>query len=114
MKRYRIIISPRVIESIADYRDYIAHSSGHSRIAATWVERVLASFDHLRTMPAKFALAEENDSRPYELRQMLIGKYVAVYTIDEEYCVVRILNFRHGSRLPHRGDLPDTPPANPA
>lgn len=109
MSRYRIILAPSVLEAIASYRDFIAHRSGSERISTRWVVQVLERIEVLKRIPHSFELAEENAFRPFELRRLLIGKYVATYTIDDVYGAVRVVDFRHGSRLPRPGDLPDDP-----
>jgi hypothetical protein len=38
----------------------------------------------------------------------LVGKYLLLYTVIEADRVVRVVGFRHGARLPRRGDLPES------
>lgn len=64
----------------------------------------LRSLDHA---PRRNALAEEDRYRDYEIRRPIIGHYLALYTVDDAASVVHIIGFRHGSRLPRLGDLPD-------
>jgi len=45
--------------------------------------------------------------RAYEIRRLLIGDYILLYTIVEETRTVWVIGFRHGSRLPRPDNLSD-------
>lgn len=109
MSEYRVIITPAAIDAIAGCRDYIARESGSPEVAVRWVKRVIERLYGLSTLPQKFELAPEDHFRPFEIRRTVIGKYVATYAVDETYRVVRVIGFRHGSRLPRPDDLPSDP-----
>jgi len=70
---------------------------------------VYDAIETLAFFPRRFALAEEDAHRPYEIRRMLIGNYLALYTIDDSVRTVKLIAFRHGARLPRPEELPEEP-----
>ncbi|MEQ8211858.1 MAG: type II toxin-antitoxin system RelE/ParE family toxin [Lacipirellulaceae bacterium] len=106
MKQYKVRTSPHATEKIAYYGSYIAHKSASLEVADHWVDQVYAAIDTLAHAPYRFELAEENAHRDYEVRCRVIGNYLALYTVDEEAGVVRVLNFRHSRQLPQPEELP--------
>jgi hypothetical protein len=53
-------------------------------------------------MPARCALAPENEDFPFEVRQLLYGsghhRYRILFTVEDD--VVSVLHIRHGRRTP--------------
>lgn len=60
-------------------------------------------------MPDRYELAEESRIRSYAIHRLIIGNYLALYHIVASTRVVRVIGFRHGSRLPRPDDLPGDP-----
>ncbi|TWT96606.1 Plasmid stabilization system protein [Botrimarina colliarenosi] len=110
MIRYRIEISDRAMKDIEDYVGYIQRQSGSIEIGLRWGESVLKAIEALQTTPTKFQIAAEQVYCDYEVRRVLIGKYLALYHVDETALIVKVLSFRHGARLPQPEDLPNEPP----
>jgi len=108
MTHYTVSVSSFAAEKIAEYGFYIAEQSGSPTIAEHWIARVYATMEKLHYSPCRFVFAEENDYRDYEIRRQIIGKYLALYTIDDAMKSVLVIGFRHGHRLPRSGDLPET------
>jgi len=108
--RYTVKLSATVVDQITDYALFIAKQRRAPEIAQRWLERVYDAIDTLDRMPHRCALAPENAHRPYEIRRLLIGQYLALFTIDEEKRAVHVIGFRHGYRLPRPADLPANPP----
>lgn len=71
-----------------------------------WLQRVYDAFDTLQYMPDRYELAKENAGYDYDIYRLLIGSYIAAYTVDESAAVVYLLGFRHGSRLPRPSGNP--------
>jgi len=107
MTDYTVSVSPQVAEAIAEYGYYIANQSGSPVIAERWMARVYATIAKLHYSPHRFVTAEEDSHREYEIRRQIIGKYLALYTVDEEQKRVMVIGFRHGHRLPRPDDLPN-------
>lgn len=105
MKTYRVIVSPDAADQIAGYAGYIAHLAGSDEVARNWILNVYTTIDKLEHFPRRRELAEENERSSKELRRLIIGNYLALFTIDDEVSAVRVIGFRHAARLPH----PDEP-----
>jgi len=108
--RYTVKLSVTVVEQITEYALFIAEQRRAPENAQRWLERVYAAIETLDRMPQRCVLAPENAHRPYEIRRLLIGQYLALFTIDEEKRAVHVIGFRHGHRLPRPGDLPTESP----
>lgn len=104
---YRVVVSPRAVEEIEAYACYLSEVSGHVSVAERWVESVYDTLESLREMPDRYELAAENAWFEFTVRRILIGRYVAAYTVDHDTRVVRVLGFRHGARLPQESDFSD-------
>ncbi len=79
MKRYKVVVSPAARQQVADQGRFIAEQSGSLEVALRWVDRIYESIDTLDFSPHRYELAEENRYRDYEIRRLLIGKYLALY-----------------------------------
>lgn len=109
MTRYKVIVTDRATIAIVEYAEFIARQSGSWKIAEDWMARVYEAVSTLESMPDRFEVATESGKLGFEIRRLLIGKYIANYMIDYDDAVVWIVGFRHGSRLPRPGDLPHDP-----
>ena len=107
MKSYRVVIAPVAADSIAEYYRYIAEMAGMPETAERWVNHVYDKISTLDFFPQRHALAEENGQRNYEIRQQVIGNYLALYSIDEAKAAVHVVGFRQGRRLPQPENLPE-------
>ena len=108
--RYTVKLSVTVVQQITEYACFIAEQRRAPENAQRWLERVYDAIDTLDRMPQRCGLAPENGHRPYEIRRLLIGQYLALFTIDEGKRVVHVIGFRHGHRLPRLSDLPSKLP----
>jgi plasmid stabilization system protein ParE len=107
---YRILITKSARSQIIGSARYIAESSQSLPIAERWLERVLSAADTLADFPHRCPLAPENDFRSFEIRRMLIGVYLLLFTIVEKDRTVIVIGLRHGSQLPRPDELPDEVP----
>jgi plasmid stabilization system protein ParE len=108
--RYAVKLSVTVVEQITEYARFISEQRHAPENAQQWLERVYDAIETLDQSPHRCALALENAHRPYEIRRLLIGRYLALFTIDETKRVVHVIGFRHGHRLPRPAELPTKPP----
>lgn len=108
--RYAVKLTATVVDQVTRYARFIAEERQAPENALRWLERVYDAIETLDQSPHRCALAPENAHRPYEIRRLLIGRYLALFTIDEAKRVVHVIGFRHGQRLPRPGELPMKPP----
>lgn len=106
MSNFTVVVAPVAAEKIAQYGNYIAEQSGSVEVAQRWVDRVYDAIETLEVFPRRFALAEEDAHRSYEIRRLIFGNYLALYTIDDVRKTVKVVGFRHGARLPRPDELP--------
>lgn len=109
--KYRVETTDVARDLIREQARYIAVDRQAPLNAARWLEQVWDAVDGLEQMPARCPLAEEDGTKPYEVRRALVGDYVLLFTIDERARTVWIIGFRHGGRLPRPDDLPDAMPS---
>jgi plasmid stabilization system protein ParE len=107
MKTYKVVVAPIAAEKIAEHGRYIAEVAGMPQTAERWIDRVYDKIAALNAFPHRFALAEEDRFRDYEIRRQIIGTYLVLYSIDEAAQAVHVIGFRHGRRLPRAAELPE-------
>jgi plasmid stabilization system protein ParE len=77
-----------------------SHDAGDAGIR--WFMALQDAIESLAIMPRRCALAPENATFPFEVRQLLYGRkphvYRILFTIVDE--VVFVLHIRHGRRAP--------------
>lgn len=66
--------------------------------AVRWQDELNEKLSLLTFLPDRFALAAESDCSPCPVRQIFLGKYRILYTIQDQN--VFVLAVRHGHRLP--------------
>lgn len=78
----------------------IAEGAGETGIR--WMERLEAAIESLSELPQRCALAPENATFPFEVRQLLYGRkpnaYRVLFTISGDMVIV--LHIRHGRQEP--------------
>ena len=103
---YEVRITAPALDRIYEQATYIANEQQAPEIATRWLQRVLNAGDSLGEMPRRCARALEDVFFPYEVRAMVIGQFVLLFTIVEETKTVWVISARHGRQLPRPGDLP--------
>ncbi len=104
MKRYRAIIAPIVQEQIRAQVLYIARDSIDHALA--WEDRLRAAIKAMSGLPFGYAVDEAATTRiGVTVRKMVFEQtYLVHYLVNEASGTVEIVNFRHGARLPQRGE----------
>ena len=52
---------------------------------------------------------KSNEYFEHEVRQLVVGSHLLLFTIDDDRRTVWIVGLRHGHRLPRQEELPDDP-----
>ena len=104
---YTVEITDAAFEAIGDQARYIAIDCQAPLNASRWLEQVWDAIDDLEHLPSRHNLAPENAFKTYEVRRVLVGDYLVLFTIDEGAYKVWVIGFRHGRRLPRPDALPD-------
>jgi len=108
--KYAVEMTDAAFDAIRTQAKYIAIEGQSPLNAARWLEQVWDAVDGLERMPQIHNLADENAYKKYEVRRVIVGSHVLLFTIDEPAKTVWVIGCRHGARLPRPDDLPDAPP----
>jgi hypothetical protein len=111
MTRYRVEATDTAMKAIAAQASYVAIETQAPDNAIRWLEQVWDAIESLEILPHRAPRAEEDAYVEYDVRQLVVGSHLLLYTPDETRQTVWIVGLRHGHRLPRPGDLPSTPDA---
>lgn len=111
MTRYAVEFTEAAFAAIAAEARYIAVEAHAPLNAQRWLERIWDAVDSLEQWPRRAALAEESAYVEHEVRQLVVGKHLLLFTIDDDGRKVWVIGLRHGRRLPRRSELPPDPRA---
>jgi plasmid stabilization system protein ParE len=82
MKRYRVVIEEPAQADVQRSYDWGCRVWGKAQ-AQKWVRDLrAATLKQLTTIPAGFPLAPESDEFREEIRQMIVGRYRVLFTIQ--------------------------------
>ena len=103
MKQLAVIIAPIVQYQIDQQVLYIAQDSIDNALA--WENRVREAIEDIGKISGH-AIDQQASSRfGYTVRKVVFERtYIIHYWIDESAGAVRVINFRHGTRLPRSGE----------
>ncbi len=106
MTRYAVELTDSALASISAQARYIAVEAQMPVNAQRWLERVWKAVDSLEQWPRRAAKAAEDAYVEYEVRQLVVGSHLLLFTIDDDRRKVWIVGLRHGHRLPRPDELP--------
>ena len=96
---FRVEVTPEAKQDANAILEWL-HLQQAGEAGLRWFRRLNEAIESLSTLPKRCALAPENASVPFEMRQLLYGKrphiYRILFTIDDD--VVYVLRIRHGRR----------------
>jgi len=92
---YRIVVTDSAVQLIREQATYIALHEKMPQRAAEWLASVIDAADSLATRPRRFGLAEENGLRPYEVRRIMVGGCLLLFSVADESRTVFVIGFRH-------------------
>jgi plasmid stabilization system protein ParE len=105
MSRYTVELTEAALSAIAEQARYIAVDAQAPLNARRWLERIWDAVDSLERWPCRASLAEEDAYVEYEVRQLIVGRHLILFTVDDEHRTIWVIGFRHGHRRPRPGDL---------
>lgn len=92
---FSVIIQPTAEDDLENAYLYIAQESPKN--ALNWFSQMQSEIRSLETLPFRCPLAPENNVFDQEIRQLIVGKYRVLFTVQSPY--VHILHVRHGAQL---------------
>ena len=102
MIRYSVELTDAAFAAIRDHARHIAVTDHAPETAKRWLERVWDAVDSLEHSPRRAAKAQEDAYVAYEVRQLVVGNHLLLFTV--ELC----LRIKRGPGKPvdlHRGQL---------
>jgi plasmid stabilization system protein ParE len=103
MKRLAVVIAPVVGEQITAQVLRIAEDSIDNALA--WEGRLRTAILAIGDAPGHAIDEAASDRLGVVIRKVVFeGTYLIHYVVDQPAGVVRIVNFRHGARLPRVGE----------
>ena len=110
MRTYAVELTATAQSAIAAQARYIAVEEHAPLDAQRWLERVWDAVDSLERWPFRAAHAEEDAYVRYEVRQLIIGRHLLLFTVNDKQRKVWVIGLRNGHRLPRPQDLPEEAP----
>lgn len=107
MTKYSVEITDAAFVAIRNQARYIAIECKAPENAKRWLEQVWDAIDSLEQWPRRAAKAQEDAFVDYEIRQLVVGSHLILFTIDDERRRVWVVGLRHGRHLPRPEDLPE-------
>ncbi|MDB5295235.1 MAG: hypothetical protein JWO31_1218 [Phycisphaerales bacterium] len=103
MRRLTVVIPPVVQEQITAQALHIAQDSIDHALA--WENRLRVAIDGLGDLPGYAVDEDASDRLGYPVRKAVFERtYLIHFVVDDAAGAVRVVNFRHGARLPRRGE----------
>ena len=104
---YSVEITETAERAIAEQARFIAVERQAPRSAGQWLERIWNALDTLEHFPRRGPIAPESEHVNYEVRMLIVGKHLILFTIDEDQHKVFVIGFRRSKRQPRPKDLPE-------
>lgn len=109
MKRYAVEVADAALAAIAEQARYLVEQGRSADTARRWLEGIWRAVDSLELWPLRASRAEEDDYVSYEVRRIIVGDQLLLFTVDEARQAVVIVGLRHGRRRVRRDELPRRP-----
>jgi plasmid stabilization system protein ParE len=109
MKGYAVEVTASALDAIAEQARYIAVDAQAPLNAARWLEAIWDAAHSLERFPRRAPVAEEDAYVEYEVRQLVVGNHLLLFTVDDaQRNKVSVLSLRHGRRLADPGAMPES------
>lgn len=105
MNAYAVEVTAAAQSAIEAQARYIAVEEQDPLEAQRWLGRVWDAVDSLERWPFRAVRAEEDAYLRFEVRQLIVGKHLLLFTVDEPQRKVWVIGLRHGHRIPRPQDL---------
>lgn len=97
MRKYLVRIAAAAEQSLQVHARFIAVDKPEA--AEKWFKRILLAISKLERMPRQHPPVKRLSAQlGVEVRRLVMGSYVAYFTINEDLRVIEIIAFRHGAR----------------
>lgn len=107
MGAYTVEVTETALYAIVAQARFIAVEAKEPLNAQRWLERIWDAVESLELSPRRGATAEEDKYLESEVRQLIVGKHLLLFTVDDDRRKVWVVGLRHGHRLPGSDGLGD-------
>ena len=104
-RSYAVRVTLTAEKALNDHALFIARQEHDAEPARRWYDGADEAVATLDFLPRRCGLAEEDAHRPYEVRRLIYGCHLILFTVDDANDTVYIIGLRHGARLPRPGEL---------
>ncbi|MGB3547580.1 MAG: type II toxin-antitoxin system RelE/ParE family toxin [Saprospiraceae bacterium] len=101
VKKYRVIIIPEALESLRKITDYVRRKSSKERSKYV-LREIMKSVKSLTTFPEAHERVHDICTENITYRRVLQWDYRVIYTIEEEWVRVIIVEIVHGANDPSK------------
>ena len=98
MTKYAVELTDTVSAAIIAQARYLSAEAEAPMTAQLWLEQVWDAVESLGQWPRRAAKADEDAYVEYEVRQLIVGSHLLLFTVDDERRKVWIAGLRHGHR----------------
>ena len=103
MKHYVVNVAHSVVLDIIEQVQFIQIDKPLA--ASLWFDGLWEKIQSLDTFPHRHPIAaSESQAFDIEVRKLVFGNYLLLYTIDERNAHVEAVQFRHAARLPENSE----------
>jgi plasmid stabilization system protein ParE len=109
--KYRVTVLPPVKAIIRSLVAMIATELHAPTSAERFLKRIEKAIENSETFPNAGFRPPEDDLCNYLVRCRRVGKYLLLYTLNEQKRKVHVIGFRHGAQEPRPDLLPPEAPS---
>ena len=96
MDTFRVIITPRAADDLADIHEYISKDSEQN--AAAMISRILDALELLGDMPHRTIVHPQSPKSKCPVRSIPVRPYIVYFRVIDSERVVQVIHVRHGAR----------------
>ena len=105
MTAFRVQITNTALAAIEEQARHISEQEEDSVYATRWLQTIWDAVDSLEHSSKRSARSQESAYVEYEVRQLVVGKHLLLFTIDDLENEVVVVGIRHSHRTAHVSDL---------
>lgn len=103
MRRFKVILSPTVQKQITEQVMLFAQDSIDNALA--WEQRLRDAIMSLSDGRGHTRDPEASRRVGFSVRRLVFDRtYLVHHVVDSKQGVIRVVNFRHGARMPRKGE----------
>ncbi|MBQ5989562.1 MAG: type II toxin-antitoxin system RelE/ParE family toxin [Oscillospiraceae bacterium] len=98
MEQYEVRMTEKAYDSLRDIARHIAYNLMSPQAAVKTINYIRNELSKLDSMPSRIPLVNEEPWRSEGIHKMIIKKYIAYFTINENQNIVNVLYVAYGRK----------------